>query len=130
MNLKVSNKTGSSTKVSVYSLGWLKQLQKEYCYNYILTYLQNRNEGLFNTTISKFILSNNIYCCRCLVTLPVSDFVRPYGLQRARLLRPWDSLGKSTRECLPPGDIPDPGIESRSPTLQQAVFTTEPQRKP
>ena len=35
-------------------------------------------------------------CC-CLVALVTPYSVRPYGLQPARLLCPWDSLGKSTR---------------------------------
>ena len=37
-----------------------------------------------------------------------------------RLLCPWNSPGKSTEVgCIPfPGDLPNPGIELRSPTLQ------------
>ena len=35
----------------------------------------------------------------CKVTSVVSDSVRPYGLQPARLLCPWDSPGKSTGEA-------------------------------
>ena len=35
-------------------------------------------------------------CCCCLADLGVSESVRPHGLQPARLLCPWDSLGKST----------------------------------
>ena len=38
----------------------------------------------------------------------------------ARLLHPWDFLGKNTGSELPfpsPGDLPDPGIEPRSPLL-------------
>ena len=44
--------------------------------------------------------------------------MRPYGLQPARLLCPW---GFSRQEywsglpCPPPGDLPDPGIEPKSP---------------
>ena len=37
------------------------------------------------------------YCCCCLVTSAMSDSVRPYELQPARFLCPWDSLDKSTR---------------------------------
>ena len=33
----------------------------------------------------------------CLVTSVMFNSVQPYGLQAARLLCPWDSLGKSTR---------------------------------
>ena len=36
------------------------------------------------------------YCC-CLAATVMSDFVQPYGLQHARLLCPWDPLGKNTR---------------------------------
>ena len=36
-------------------------------------------------------------CCCCLVASVMHNSVRPYGLQPARLLCPWDSLGKSTR---------------------------------
>ena len=35
-------------------------------------------------------------CCCCLVISVVSDYVRPYGLQPARLLCPSNSPGKST----------------------------------
>ena len=46
----------------------------------------------------------------------MSDSVQPYGLQPAKLLCPWDSLGKST--CPSPGDLPDPQIEPGSSALQ------------
>ena len=36
-------------------------------------------------------------CCCCLIASIVTNSGRPYGLQPARLLCPWDSLGKSTR---------------------------------
>ena len=32
--------------------------------------------------------------------------------------------------CLPPGDLPDPGMESASPALGGRFFTTEPPGKP
>ena len=32
----------------------------------------------------------------CLVASVLSDSLRPHGLQRTRLLCPWDSLGKNT----------------------------------
>ena len=60
-------------------------------------------------------------CVHARSVLP--DSVRPQGLQSARLLRPWDSPGKSTGElpCPPPGDRPKPGIKPDSlvePALQ------------
>ena len=51
----------------------------------------------------------------------VSDSLQPHGPQPARLLCPW---GFSRQEywselpCPPPGDLPNPGMEPRSPTLQ------------
>ena len=65
----------------------------------------------------------------------MSDSLRPYGLQIARLLCPWDSSGRNTifqdyrNTEDPPGDLPDPEIEpesSVSPTLAGGFFTTEP----
>ena len=46
-------------------------------------------------------------------------------MQPTRLLRPWDFPGKSTgvgcHSLL--GDLPNPGVKSRSPTLQAGHFT-------
>ena len=48
----------------------------------------------------------------------MSDSVRPYGLQHARLLCLWDSPGKKRIlewVAMPPtGNLPDPGIEPTS----------------
>ena len=57
----------------------------------------------------------------------VSDSLQPRGLQSARLLCPWDSPGKNTGvgcQCPPPGDLPNPGIKPRSPTVQADSFTS------
>ena len=50
----------------------------------------------------------------------MSNSVLPYGLPPIRLLCPWDSPGKNTGVLLfpSPGDLPYPGIEPGSPTLQ------------
>ena len=32
--------------------------------------------------------------------------------------------------CSPPGDLPNPGIESASPAVASRFFTTEPSEKP
>ena len=59
--------------------------------------------------------------CAVLSHLVVSDPLRPHGLQPARLLCPW---GFSRQEywsgspCPPSRDLPNPGIEPRSPALQ------------
>ena len=66
------------------------------------------------------------------------------SLSRVRLfVSPWTvalqdplSMGFSRRECwsgLPfpsPGDIPNPGIEPRSPELQADALSSEPPGKP
>ena len=52
----------------------------------------------------------------CSVTSVVSNSLRPYGLQPARLIWPRDSPGKNTGmgcHSLPQGDLPNPGIQSR-----------------
>ena len=59
----------------------------------------------------------------------MSDSLRPHGLQPARLLSPW---GFSRQEywsglpCPPPGDLPNPGIEPRSPPFQVDFLLSEP----
>ena len=63
----------------------------------------------------------------------VSNSLQPYGRQPARLLWPW---GFSRQEywsglpCPPPGDLPNPGIEPRSLTLQADSLPSEPLGKP
>ena len=61
----------------------------------------------------------------------LSDSLQPHELWPARLLCPWDSPGKnwSGLPFLSPGDLPDPGIEPRSPALQTDSLPTELQRK-
>ena len=49
------------------------------------------------------------------------------------LLRPWDSPGKNIGvgcHFLLQGNLPDPGIEPRSLTLQADALTSEPPGKP
>ena len=59
----------------------------------------------------------------------MSKSLQPHGLQPVRLLSPW---GFSRQEywsgfpCPLPGDLPDPGIKPRSPTLQADSLLSEP----
>ena len=59
----------------------------------------------------------------------VSDSVWHHRLSPTRLLCPW---GFSRQEywsglpCLPPGDLPNPGIELRSPAVQANSLSSEP----
>ena len=58
----------------------------------------------------------------------VSNSLRPHGLYC-----PWDSLGQNTGVgslSLLQGNLPNPGIEPRSPTLQADSLLAEPQGKP
>ena len=58
--------------------------------------------------------------------------VRPYGLQPARLLCPWHFSWQeywSRLTCPPPGNLQNPGIEPRSPTLQTDSLHSEPPEK-
>ena len=58
----------------------------------------------------------------------VSDSLRPNGLYSS-----WNSPGQNTGVgslSLLQGDLPDAGIEPRSPTLQGDSFPAEPQGKP
>ena len=55
------------------------------------------------------------------------------SLQPHRLHSPWNSPGRNTGVGWPfpsPGDLPNPGIEPRSPTLQADSLPAEPWRKP
>ena len=75
------------------------------------------------TTLDKFLVRRLLLytCYAVLGRSGVSDSLRPCGLQPTRPLCPW---GLSRQEywgrfpCPPPGDLPNPGVESRSPALQ------------
>ena len=63
----------------------------------------------------------------------MSNSLQSRGLQPARLLCPWGFYRQEYWNVLPctlPGDLPDPGIEPRSPTLQADSLPSEPPRKP
>ena len=70
-------------------------------------------------------------CYAVLSRSVVSDSLRPHGLYQ--LLCSW---GFSRQEywsglpCPPPGDLPNPGIEPRSPALQADSLLSEPPVKP
>ena len=56
----------------------------------------------------------------------MSDSLQPHGLYS-----PWNSPGQNTGVGFPsPGDIPNPGIEPTSPTLQADSLPSEPPGKP
>ena len=62
----------------------------------------------------------------------MSDTLSSHGLQPARFLRIWNSLGKKT-ECIAfpfPWELPNPGIKPGSSTLQADSLLSEPPGKP
>ena len=63
----------------------------------------------------------------------VSDSLQSHELQPTRLLCPWRFSRQeylNRLPCPPPGDLPDPGIEPRSPTLEVDSLPSEPPGKP
>ena len=75
----------------------------------------------------------NLTVCAVLSRSVMSDSLQPHGLSPTKLLHPW---GFSRQEywsglpCPPPGDLPSPGIEPRSPILQADYLLSEPPGKP
>ena len=62
----------------------------------------------------------------------MSDSLQLHGLWSTRLLCPWDSPGKNTEVGSHSlwGNLPNLGIEPRSPALQADFLPSEPQGKP
>ena len=59
-------------------------------------------------------------------------FATPWTIACTRLFYPWDFSRQEYQSGLPfssPGDLPDPGIEPRSPTLQADALPSEPPGK-
>ena len=78
------------------------------------------------------VLLQNLIFLSVLVTQLCLTLCDPtYGLQPARLLCPWNSPVKywSGLPFSSPGDLPDPGIEPRSPALQVDSLLSEPPEK-
>ena len=78
-------------------------------------YLQNRRTLNSLTSLASF-LSRSV----------VSNSLQPHVAHQAPV-----SMGFSRQEycsglpCLPPGDLPDPGIKSTSPAVAEGIFSTE-----
>ena len=71
-------------------------------------------------------------CCAVLSCSVISDSLWPHGLQPTRLLCPWGFSRQkywSGLPWLPPGDLPNPGNEPRSQTLQADSWLSEPPGK-
>ena len=71
-------------------------------------------------------------CCPMLSCSVMSDSLQPHRLQLTSLLCPWGFSRQgywSGLPCPPPGDLPNPGIEPRSPALQANSLPSEPPGK-
>ena len=71
--------------------------------------------------------------CIVLSSSVVSNSLQAHGLYPARLLCPWGFFRQeygSGLPCPPPGDLPNSGIEHRSPTLQADSLPYESPGKP
>ena len=86
-----------------------------------------------NTRIIVFKSKLDKVLCGVLSCSVMSNSLQCHELQPIRLLCPWGfSRQEYQREfpCSSPGDLPNPGIESRSPTLQAHSPPPEPPGKP
>ena len=73
----------------------------------------------------------NTALCICANHSVVSNSLRPHGLQPATLLMEFSRQEYWSGLPFPsPGDLPDPGIEPRSPALQADSLPSEPPGKP
>ena len=90
---------------------------------------------LFHCFVCLYLfLHHNVLITMCVLSHSImSDSSWSHGLQPTGFLCPW---GFSRQEywsglpCPPPGDLPNPGIEPRSPELQTDSLPTERPGKP
>ena len=88
----------------------------------------------FEANPRRLIISslNTSLCCAVLSRSVMSDSLGLYVLQLTRLLCPWRFSRQeywSGLPCPPPGDLPNPGTEPRSSTLQADSLPAEPPGK-
>ena len=77
------------------------------------------------------VIKDDLILDLALVAQSCPNSLRPHGLYPARLLCPWDSLGKNTGvgSFPSPGDLPNPGIKPTFPALQADSLLSEPPGK-
>ena len=91
-----------------------------------------KSELPFEVNVLLILILKNSTCC-VLSCSVMSDSLRPYGLEPARLLCPWEFSRQeywTGLPCLPPADLPNPGIEPKSLTLQTDSLPTKSPGKP
>ena len=102
--------------------------------NYTVRLLLSTPCNSFEASLRYHIISSINISVLCYAWCSVvSQSLRLHGPWPTRLLWPW---GFSRQEywsglpCFPPGDLLNPAIERRSPTLQADSFLSEPPGKP
>ena len=80
----------------------------------------SQDRGLSNNKINKNYMKVKIKVAQLRLTLCDPMDYTVYGILQVRILESFPS----------PGDLPNPGIEPRSPTLQAYSSPVEAQRKP
>ena len=93
--------------------------------------LQQKSQGLWrqwseSKTLKNFV-SARFFKLKCKLLSHVRLFATPWTIQSMEFFRPeyWSELPFPS-----PGDLPNPGSEPRSPTLQADYSPAEPQGKP
>ena len=97
-----------------------------------MSVLENITQGIypFNLNCQIYIVIQNC-SCMCLISQSCPTLVTPWisppgsssmGILQTRILE-WEGIPS-------PGDLPNPGIEPRSPTLQEDSLPAEPSVKP
>ena len=72
--------------------------------------------------MSSGIRSRSLECVCVLSCSVVSDFCDLMDSSPPGSFVHWDSPGKNTGSCSPPGDLPNPGIKPRSPAFQADFY--------
>ena len=103
-------------------------LSKPYCPHFIVIAYYDLSfvPSTLPSTLNISNMGSNLILFR--VTMAQHTFQETFGLQLAKLHCPWNPPGKNTGGAQPfpsPGDLPDPGMEPRSPTLPADSLPSE-----
>ena len=81
--------------MSYESIHWSLESNDYYCY-FKKEYVETKTVRKNMIHVNKIKLFLCVCMCACYIASVVSDSLKPYGLQRARLFCPWDSPSKNT----------------------------------
>ena len=98
-----------------------------------LYYLKQRQEGTEAPSLL-FVFQVHVHACACVLgRFSCADSLQPKALKPVSLLFPWEFSRQkywSDLPCPPPGNLPHPGTEPRSPALQVDSLPVELPGKP